>query len=379
MAGLYIHIPFCRSRCSYCDFYSQTDATLRHRYVQAVCRELEMRQSELSEPVRTIYLGGGTPSLLDETDLQLLFDTIQRLYDLQTLSEVTIEANPDDLSKEYLHMLRSGFPFNRLSIGVQTFHDETLRLLNRRHTAEQAINAYQNAREAGFKNISIDLMYGLPLQTQTRWESDLQQALSLLSEHISAYHLTYEEGTPLFRQWQQGVVRPPDENESLLFYRTLTEKLRAAGYEHYEISNFCLPGYEAAHNSAYWQSVPYIGCGASAHSYNGIDTRRWNVADITSYMQGIFDGKPNMEQESLDTNTRYNDYIITALRTRWGADLNYVRSMFGQRLADYCRQMIQPFLVTGDAVLDTEKNTIVLTEDGMLLSDEIMRAALVTD
>ena len=282
MAGIYIHIPFCKTRCAYCDFYSTTQTSLRERYIQALCRELELRNGYLQgHHVHTVYFGGGTPSQLRPTDLERIFGLIYKVYGLEQCTEITLEANPDDLTDDYVAAL-ARLPFNRVSMGIQTFHDPTLRLLNRRHTAAQAVAAVNRLRRAGIRNISIDLIYGLPGETQERWEADLRQALSLDVEHISAYLLTYEEGTPLYRMKQQGQVQEADEDSCLCFFTTLMDTLAANGYEHYEISNFCKPGFHSRHNSSYWQGTPYLGCGPSAHSYNG-QTRSWNTPSIDRY------------------------------------------------------------------------------------------------
>ena len=242
MAGIYIHIPFCKTRCIYCDFYSTTRSELKSQYIRALCRELTERKEYLKgEAVETIYFGGGTPSQLSEEDFKEVFKTIEQVYGMREATEITLEANPDDLTEEYIGMLHT-LPFNRISMGIQTFDDATLQLLNRRHNATQAIEAVKHCRQAGFQNISIDLIYGLPGETEQRWAQDLQQAVSLDVEHISAYHLIYEEGTPLYKMLQQHSVSQVDEDSSLNFFSTLIDTLSAAGYEHYEISNFCKPG-----------------------------------------------------------------------------------------------------------------------------------------
>ena len=242
MAGIYLHIPFCKTRCIYCDFYSTTRSELKTRYVHALCRELEIRKEYLKgEPVETIYFGGGTPSQLEEADFKRIFETIQENYGMEHCREITLEANPDDLSQEYLKML-SFLPFNRISMGIQTFDDTTLQLLKRRHSSQTAVEAVRRCREAGFQNISIDLIYGLPGETKERWENDLRQAIRLDVEHISAYHLTYEEDTPIYNMLKQHQIEEVDEDSSLQFFTLLIEHLQNAGYEHYEISNFCRPG-----------------------------------------------------------------------------------------------------------------------------------------
>ena len=270
MAGIYLHIPFCKTRCIYCDFYSTTRSELKTRYVQALCRELTMRKEYLKgEDIETIYFGGGTPSQLEKEDFEQIFDTIREHYGLNHCQEITLEANPDDLSQEYLEML-SSLPFNRLSMGIQTFDDATLKLLRRRHNARTAIEAIDRCRKAGFQNISIDLIYGLPGETKERWENDLRQAISLNVEHISAYHLIYEEDTPIYNMLKQHQISEVDEDSSLEFFTLLIEHLQKAGFEHYEISNFCRPGKYSRHNTSYWKGIAYLGCGPSAHSFDGM-------------------------------------------------------------------------------------------------------------
>lgn len=250
MAGIYIHIPFCKTRCIYCDFYSTTRSELKSRYIHALCKELQMRKEYLrGEPVETVYFGGGTPSQLAEEDFREVFETIRKYYGMEHCREITLEANPDDLTEEYTAMLQQ-LPFNRISMGIQTFDDATLKLLNRRHDAEQAVKAVHHCRRAGFNNISIDLIYGLPGETDERWKRDLQQAVSLGVEHISAYHLTYEEGTRIYELLQAHRIHEVDEESSVRFFSTLMDTLDNAGYEHYEISNFCRPGMYSRHNTS---------------------------------------------------------------------------------------------------------------------------------
>ena len=317
MAGIYLHIPFCKRRCIYCDFFSTTENDKKSTYVQALSKELELRKDYLDgEIIDTIYFGGGTPSQLEEKDFIQLFETIYRIYTVNPEAEITLEANPDDLTPEYIAMLRT-LPFNRLSMGIQTFKEDTLRLLHRRHTAAQAQQAYQHCREAGFQNISIDLMYGLPGETLEDWQKDLQTALQMRPEHISAYHLIYEEGTPLWNLKEAHQVEETDEDLSVSLFKELIHTLKSNGYEHYEISNFCRPGFHSRHNSSYWTGKKYLGCGPSAHSYDGT-SRQWNVASLSLYIQGIQEGTPYQEKEELDLYTRYNDFIITRLRTVYG-------------------------------------------------------------
>ncbi len=377
MAGIYIHIPFCKTRCAYCDFYSTTRTGLAGRYVRALCRELRERRDYLKgEAVRTVYFGGGTPSLLREEDFARVFEAIAEAYGTDAARETTLEANPDDLTDDYADMLCRRLPFNRISLGVQTFDDATLRLLNRRHNARQAAEAVARCRRAGFANIGIDLIYGLPGETDRRWQDDLKQAVELGVEHISAYHLTYEEGTPLHGMLRAGRIRPVDEEASLRFYTMLTGTLSGAGYVHYEISSFCKPGFHSRHNTAYWQAVPYLGCGAAAHSFDG-GSREWNAASLRLYLEGMESGRRPHESERLDTATRYNERVMTSLRTMWGLSLERLRTDFGEGLHRHCLSMAAPFLADGRLRLSGDR--LCLTSRSVFVSDGIISTLMYTD
>ena len=369
MAGIYIHTPFCKRRCIYCDFFSTTQSEKKPAYVHALCQELDMRKNYLEgEDIETIYLGGGTPSQLSQKELEEIFSTLYNIYKVKDNAEITLEANPDDLTPEYVHMLRT-LPINRISMGIQTFQEETLKLLHRRHTARQAIEAFQRCREADFQNISIDLMYGLPGETLDTWKENLQQAITLRPEHISAYHLIYEEGTALWKLREQHQVEEADEDLSVTLFRTLIEELTHAGYEHYEISNFCLPELHSRHNSSYWTGKKYLGFGPSAHSFNGT-SRQWNVPSLDKYIHAIQQGKLDYEIEELDIYTRYNDFVITTIRTHWGMSLSQLRSIYGEELYQYCLRMAKPHLAQG--VLEMKGDTLKLTKEGIFISDGIM-------
>lgn len=376
MAGLYLHIPFCKKRCVYCDFYSTTLEEWKDAYVQALCQELDERRAYLrDEPVETVYLGGGTPSQLTPRQLEQIFEQVHRSYSVTSEAEITLEANPDDLTDEYVRALRS-LPVNRLSMGVQTFDNRKLARLNRRHDARQAIEAVMRCQQAGFNNISIDLIYGLPQETITDWQRDLQQALALPVKHISAYHLMYEEGTPLWKQWQAQQVTPVEETDSVAFFETLTQTLRMARFEHYEISNFCRPGYESRHNTSYWQGIPYLGCGASAHSYDG-SSRRWNVASLKDYIHGLQTAQTYFEHEVLDTDTRYNEYVMTGLRTARGISLQHLEQSFGADRLHYALQQATPHLQQG--LLLRQGDTLKLSHQGIFISDGIMSDLMFVD
>ena len=370
MAGIYIHIPFCKQRCRYCAFYSSTLYNIREAYVDALCKELLMRKEYIAnEMVGTIYLGGGTPSTLTMEQLKRICDTIYGNYPITETAEVTIECNPDDLTTEFLGQLRE-LPFNRISMGVQSFNDAQLKRLGRRHTAEAARQAVANARAAGYSNISIDLMFALSGSNRAEWQETLDAAIALRPEHLSAYNLMYEEGTPLYRDLKEGKVTELSEEENLEQFSMLINSMKAAGYRHYEISNFALPGRESRHNSSYWNDTPYIGCGASAHSYNGT-SRQWNIADIKEYIKGVKNGTLNFEIEHLSEEERYNDAILTRLRTADGLLLAWMKEKFCDRLNTYMLHAAEKEIALGN--LKEENGHLSLTEKGIFISDAVIR------
>lgn len=368
MAGIYIHIPFCKSRCIYCGFYSTTLLDLRKKYINAVCREMELRKNYIREPFSTIYLGGGTPSLLDEAELTKLFLYINNVYDVDRNAEITMECNPDDITPEFTNML-SRLPINRVSMGAQTFADSRLRLLHRRHNSDEVKHAVKLLREAGIKNISIDLMFGFPDESLSQWKEDISAALALNVEHISAYSLMYEEDTPLWKMLDTGKVKEIDEELSLTMFKELVCQLTDAGYEHYEISNFARPGYRSRHNSNYWHQVPYIGLGAAAHSFD-LNSRQWNVADLKLYIEEINNGIIPMEREELDNDTTFNDIITTALRTSDGIDLNAMETRLGKRYRNTLISAAGKHIEQG--LLEIRHDRLRLTAEGIFISDMVM-------
>lgn len=368
MAGIYIHIPFCKSRCIYCGFYSTTLLDLRKKYINAVCREMELRKNYIREPFSTIYLGGGTPSLLDEAELTKLFLYINNVYDVDRNAEITMECNPDDITPKFTNML-SRLPINRVSMGAQTFADSRLRLLHRRHNSDEVKHAVKLLREAGIKNISIDLMFGFPDESLSQWKEDISAALALNVEHISAYSLMYEEDTPLWKMLDTGKVKEIDEELSLAMFKELVRQLTDAGYEHYEISNFARPGYRSRHNSSYWHQVPYIGLGAAAHSF-ALNSRQWNVADLKLYIEKINNGIIPMEREELDNDTTFNDIITTALRTSDGIDLNAMETRLGKRYRNTLISAAGKHIEQG--LLEIRHDRLRLTFEGIFISDMVM-------
>lgn len=368
MTGLYIHIPFCASRCVYCGFYSTTLPALRDAYVDALCQELTLRAEELpaDEAITTIYLGGGTPSQLTTDQLDRLFSYIYKVYRSQPV-EVTMECNPDDITPAFADWI-SQSPIDRISMGAQTFSDDRLRLLRRRHTAAEVRRATTLLRQAGIRNLSIDLMFGFPGETLADWEQDIDEALRLGVEHISAYSLMYEEGTTLHRWLSEGRIQEIDDDLSLRMYDCLVDRLTAAGYRHYEISNFALPQRESRHNSSYWRDVPYMGLGASAHSFDGRQ-RSWNVADIETYIAAIGRGERPCTVEALDPDTHYEDVVLTSLRTAEGIDLGKIRRDFGSQRLDFLLAAADQDLRQGYLV--REDDHLRLTRRGIYLSDGI--------
>lgn len=368
MTGLYIHIPFCASRCVYCGFYSTTLPALRDAYVDALCQELTLRAEELpaDEAITTIYLGGGTPSQLTTDQLDRLFSYIYKVYRSQPV-EVTMECNPDDITPAFADWIAQS-PIDRISMGAQTFSDDRLRLLRRRHTAAEVRRATTLLRQAGIRNISIDLMFGFPGETLADWEQDIDEALRLGVEHISAYSLMYEEETTLHRWLSEGRIQEIDDDLSLRMYDCLVDRLTAAGYRHYEISNFALPQRESRHNSSYWRDVPYMGLGASAHSFDGRQ-RSWNVADIETYIAAIGRGERPCTVEALDPDTHYEDVVLTSLRTAEGIDLGKIRRDFGSQRLDFLLAAADQDLRQGYLV--REDDHLRLTRRGIYLSDGI--------
>ena len=370
MAGIYIHIPFCKQRCSYCAFYSTTLYNIRERYVNALCKEIAMRKEYAGGTlIETIYLGGGTPSTLSMEQLKRICDTVYAAYQVSPAPEVTIECNPDDLTPDFLAQLKV-LPFNRISMGVQSFNDTQLKRLGRRHDAAKARQAVANARSAGYSNISIDLIFALPGSTIDEWEHDLESAIALRPDHLSAYNLTYEEGTPMHRALERGDFTELSEEDNITQFQMLISRLKEAGYSHYEISNFALPGRESRHNSSYWNDTPYIGCGAAAHSYNGT-SRQWNIADIQEYIKGIENGNPVFEIEELTEEERYNDTILTRLRTAEGIPLEWMKKKFGKRLNDYMQSAAEKEIALGN--LKENNRQLSLTEKGIFISDAVIR------
>jgi len=367
MAGIYIHIPFCQTRCNYCDFFSSVSINKKTQYIDAVCQELALRKDYLNgENIRTIYFGGGTPSLLDKEDFEKIFTQMMKCKGKN--KEISLEVNPDDLTPQYLKSLKD-LPFNRISLGIQSFNNSELRMLNRRHNAQKAIEAVKICQNAGFSNISIDLMYGLPGQTLQIWKDNLKQALELDIQHISAYHLMYEKETKLYNLLKQGKIAPIDETLSVEMFSEMIDILEVNGFEHYEISNFAKQGFASKHNASYWNGTHYLGVGASAHSFNG-QARHWNVSDLDAYIATINQGKLPIETEIIDKKTSYNDFILTRMRTMKGISLSELKDLFGEEKEIYCLHQAQKHIQ--NQTVKIEDKYLKLTRTGIFISDGIM-------
>ena len=374
MAGLYVHIPFCRQACHYCDFHFSTDTGPRLDLINALTHELALQKDYLGEEINTIYLGGGTPSILNRGELDTLFSVIRTHFALAPHAEITLEANPDDLTKEKLEEIRAS-GINRLSIGIQSFDDNLLKYLNRVHDANGARRCLKYVREAGFNNISIDLIYAIPGQSQKIWEETLQEALSFLPEHISSYGLTIEERTVFGNLSKRGKLHPMDEENSAQQFEILTDMLLQAGYGHYEISNFCKPGFHSRHNSNYWKQSRYLGIGPSAHSYNG-DSRQFNIRNNASYVRSINKGIVPFEREVLTRENKINEYILTTLRTEWGCNLSFLKQHLDDDLLHRCGDNLSllqqnGLIMIGDGILQ-------LSRKGKLLADKIAEDLMVS-
>lgn len=337
-------------------------------FVGALCNEARMRKGEIAEPVTTIYFGGGTPSRLRREHFDRIFETLLHHFPVDPKAEITVEANPDDLSEAYVEVL-SRLPINRLSIGIQSFNDEELRFLSRRHSARQAIDAVKRCQEHGFGNISIDLMYGLARQTTEIWQHNLEQAIALDVPHISSYHLIYEEKTRMYSLLQSGKITPVEEEVSAAMFAMLIDRLTSHGFIHYEISAFAKEGYLSQHNSSYWINKKYLGLGPSAHSFNGNDRSR-NIASLTQYIDGVESGHLHRETELLSRNEKYNEAVLTGLRTMWGVDLAELTTRFGDEYLRYCLQNAHKYL--DRRLLITENGRLKLTRKGIFVSDGIM-------
>lgn len=367
MAGIYIHIPFCKQACHYCDFHFSTSLKKKEEMLQSLKQELVLRKEELhNEVVETIYFGGGTPSILEVDEINDLIQAVYNLFPVSDNPEITLEANPDDLDYTTIHKLAAS-KVNRLSIGIQSFGEEDLKMMNRAHNSSEAISCLEEAVKH-FDNISIDLIYGIPNMSNERWLANVQRILDLGIPHISCYALTVEERTALNKLIKKGVIPSPKEEVAHNHFMLLIETLRKNGYIHYELSNFAKPGYYSKNNSAYWLGKKYLGIGPSAHSFDSVH-RSWNIANNPLYIKDIQSGKLPLEVEELSLSDRYNEYIMTGLRTIWGVDVNRVHRDFGQDFYDYLIQESAHFIA--DGLMHREGDVLTITDKGKFLSDGI--------
>jgi oxygen-independent coproporphyrinogen III oxidase len=369
MAGIYIHIPYCKQACTYCNFHFSIQLKTKDDLLDALLTEIDLQKIYLGgEKISTIYFGGGTPSILTTKELGRIFDTIEQTFELENGAEITLEANPDDLDEIKLRALKAT-PINRLSIGVQSFRDEDLKWMNRAHNAQQADYAVKAAQDKGFENITIDLIYGLPELSNSDWVKNLAKAFQLQVPHISSYSLTVEPNTALDVLIKKGKSKAVDENKSAEQMIILMRKMKEENFTHYEISNFCRDNLFSRHNTSYWKGEKYLGIGPSAHSFNHV-SRQWNVANNIQYIRSITEGKLPFEIEMLSEKDRYNEYVMTSLRTMWGADSYIVKNTFNETFYRHFLSVGEKFVI--ENLLVKTQNSFVLTDEGRLIADRII-------
>lgn len=369
MAGIYIHIPFCRTKCYYCDFHTSVSYKYKNDYIDAIIGEIELRKTFLSEDnIKTIYFGGGTPSTIETNDIKKIIDVISENFNLSKDAEITLEANPDDLDSTYLeNLIKIGV--NRLSIGIQSFNNDYLKLMNRRHNSEEAIIAVKNAQNIGFENISLDLIYGLPKSDFDFLKQEANSMLELNPQHISAYHLTIEDKTVFKKYVAEHKIREITDTNSLKQYLYLNKFFEKNGFEHYEISNFAKKGFISKHNSSYWADIQYLGLGSSAHSYNK-NERTWNVANVKKYIEGVKLKEIHYEKETLSKKDKFNEYLLTGLRTSAGIDLSFIESSFGKPYLDFLIKNVNKLIQANTIILND--NMLFLSKVGWFTSDKII-------
>lgn len=375
MAGIYIHIPFCKKACTYCDFHFTTSFKYVDEMTDAICTEIKLKRDRIQTQVGSIYFGGGTPSVLSHASFQKIFDTLTECFSIAADAEITIEANPDDLNAQKIAELRQ-LPINRFSIGIQSFFNDDLVWMNRAHNADEAETCIKRSQDAGFENLSIDLIYGYPLLTDEKWLSNIQKTIDLQTPHVSAYSLTVEDRTALASAIQKGKQIGMNDEQSVSQFLTLTSQLGKAGFEHYEISNYSLPGKYAVHNTNYWKGIPYLGIGPSAHGFDG-QNRYLNIAHNAQYLEKLSMHKLAETVEELSINDRFNEYIMTSLRTMWGTDLKKIAFDFGKDYAVQVQKDSKPFLSSGQLILDEE--ILYLSNEGKLFADGIASSLFIAD
>ena len=366
---IYLHIPFCKQKCSYCNFHFSTSFSLKDEMLSAIKKEIQLRHNELeNKTLKSLYFGGGTPSVLSVDEIKSLIDEIQKYFSFDENVEITLESNPDDLNKNFLEEL-SQTEINRLSIGTQSFFDEDLKLMNRAHNASEAESSIKRAQDFGLVNISVDLIYGSPTSNFEIWKDNLSKTIELQVPHVSSYALTVEPKTALEKWIENGKIRSPEETEQNQEFYYMKDFLKDNGFDHYEISNFGKPGFHSKHNSAYWKSEPYLGIGPSAHSYNGHLERSWNIANNPIYIKNLNQNILPIEKEILTEKDRFNEMIMIGLRTIWGVDLNKINQNFSSEVIDYLNQEIKSKIESG--ILEIENNYLKIPEKHWFLADGI--------
>jgi oxygen-independent coproporphyrinogen-3 oxidase len=379
MAGIYIHIPFCKQACHYCDFHFSTSLNNKDYFLKALKKEIELQKEYFNRyplggpkpgsraEINTIYFGGGTPSLLSQTELMVVFEALHKNFIIKPDAEITLEANPDDLTSTKIKEFKNT-PINRLSIGIQSFYDDDLKLMNRAHNSKEALSAVKASQDKGFENITIDLIYGIQTLTNEKWKHNLRNAFELEVKHISSYCLTIEPKTALAHMVKEGKIKNIDEQQSADQFEIMLDEMRKNNFVQYEISNFCKDNFFSQHNSNYWLKENYLGLGPSAHSYNGI-SRQWNISNNALYIQSLEKNKISFEEEVLTTSEHYNEYILTSLRTMWGSDLKFIEDRFGKDYLSYCINEVEKYIGTGEII--NEENKLFLTDSGKLFADKI--------
>lgn len=375
MAGVYIHIPFCKRKCHYCDFYKTLDTDMTDSFLAALGNEILLQGNYLEQnKLETIYFGGGTPSVLSAKQIENILGQLDDVFDLSGIAEISLEANPDDINKSYVMDLKKA-GIDRISLGIQSWDDRVLQFLNRRHRSDEAEKALASIMDSGIENISVDLIYGIPGVTIKQWTESLRKTLDFDIKHLSAYHLTIEPNTVFGKMKKAGEIEEIDEGESENQYRVLTRLCNKHGYLHYEISNFCKEGYISTHNTNYWRQKPYLGLGPSAHSYNG-GSRQWNVSDLGEYLRSINNNEIPCTIEMLTTRDRYNEYVMTSLRTMWGINLDFIEENINKESRDYLNNLATRFVKYG--MMKKNGNQLTLTDQGKMISDNIISELMMT-
>lgn len=369
MAGIYIHIPFCKSKCAYCNFFSLASQSKMNDYLDALKNEIVSRNQYLgNEMVETIYFGGGTPSLLSADDIAEIIEILHKNFNIISKPEITLEVNPDTVDKEKLISLKEK-GINRISVGIQSFNDDDLRYLDRKHNSKHALQIIDDLKSVGFDKLTLDLIYGIPTLTEEKWNKNLDIFFSTGISHLSAYALTVEPKTILGQKIEKGILQDVNEDATIRHYEILIERTKECEFEHYEISNFAKKGFRSQHNSIYWKDVKYLGLGTSAHSYDG-NSRQWNVSNLTKYINTDFDTDTDFfERELLTKDDKFNEYVMTSLRTSWGCDINKIASEYGISYANHFLKNVKSYVDKG--IMLKNDNSYILTDNGMLLADGI--------